>query len=103
MVSTVLRICTNYGFFFCSRANSKTGESTPTSKLQIYSLTAHQVIKTIDFGEGPDYELSTLDVNERGIVVVRNDIKEFIVVLFWSLIQQLFPCTTGLEFPRRNY
>ncbi|KAG0053017.1 Breast carcinoma amplified sequence 3 [Gryganskiella cystojenkinii] len=49
--------------------NTKAGDSTPTSKLQIYSLTAHKIIKTVDFGEGPDYELSTLDVNERGLVV----------------------------------
>ncbi|KAG0346931.1 Breast carcinoma amplified sequence 3 [Podila humilis] len=38
-------------------------------KLQIYSLTSHQIIKTIDFGDGPDDDVSALDINERGLVV----------------------------------
>ncbi|KAF9933713.1 Breast carcinoma amplified sequence 3 [Linnemannia zychae] len=38
-------------------------------KLEIYSLATHQVVKTLDFGEGPDYDISALDVNERGLVV----------------------------------
>ncbi|KAF9111170.1 hypothetical protein BGX27_005311 [Mortierella sp. AM989] len=44
------------------------GTSAP-KKLQIYSLATHQVIKTLDVGEGPDSDISALDVSERGIVV----------------------------------
>ncbi|KAF9950494.1 hypothetical protein BGZ72_007866 [Mortierella alpina] len=51
-----------------SKNTSESGEPLP-KKLQIYSLTTHQVVKTLDFGEGPDYDISALDVNERGIVV----------------------------------
>lgn len=48
---------------------SESGEPLP-KKLQIYSLTTHQIVKTLDFGEGPDYDISALDVNERALVVV---------------------------------
>ncbi|KAF9429785.1 hypothetical protein BGZ94_009479 [Podila epigama] len=37
-------------------------------KLTIYSLTSHQVVKTIDFGDA-NYDVSAVDVCERGLVV----------------------------------
>ncbi|KAI1315027.1 hypothetical protein EDD11_001366 [Mortierella claussenii] len=51
-----------------SNNSAEDGASTP-KKLQIYSLAKHQVVKKLDFGEGPDYDISALDVSERGIVV----------------------------------
>ncbi|KAF9910446.1 Breast carcinoma amplified sequence 3 [Linnemannia zychae] len=51
-------------------SNKRTDDGhTSHKKLEIYSLATHQVVKTLDFGEGPDYEISALDVNERGLVV----------------------------------
>ncbi|KAI9232248.1 MAG: hypothetical protein BYD32DRAFT_173404 [Podila humilis] len=38
-------------------------------KLQIYSLASHQIIKTIDFGDGPDYDVSAVDVSERAVAL----------------------------------
>ncbi|KAG0029592.1 Breast carcinoma amplified sequence 3 [Podila clonocystis] len=51
-------------------SNNKSDESVSGQrKLQIYSLASHQIIKTIDFGDGPDYDVSAVDVNERAVVV----------------------------------
>lgn len=53
------------------RSSSSTGDGAFASKkAQIYSLATHKVVETLDFGEGPDHDISALDVNERGIVVV---------------------------------
>lgn len=53
------------------RSNNKTDEGVSGQrKLQIYSLASHQIVKTIDFGDGPDYDVSAVDVNERAVVVV---------------------------------
>ncbi|KAG0264146.1 hypothetical protein BG011_007414 [Mortierella polycephala] len=51
-----------------SNGKDEDGRSSP-KKLQIYSLASLKVIKTLDFGEGPDYDISAMDVNERGLVV----------------------------------
>ncbi|KAG0293146.1 hypothetical protein BGZ98_002308 [Dissophora globulifera] len=51
-----------------SSNNTDDGASAP-KRLQIYSLVTQQVVKTLDFGEGPDSDISALDVSERGIVV----------------------------------
>ncbi|KAF9100012.1 Breast carcinoma amplified sequence 3 [Mortierella sp. AD031] len=51
-------------------SNKKTDDGDVShKKLEIYSLATHQVVKTLDFGEGPDYDISALDVNERGLVL----------------------------------
>ncbi|KAF9203977.1 hypothetical protein BGZ49_005838 [Haplosporangium sp. Z 27] len=46
-----------------------TEDSISAKKLQIYSLATHQVIKTLDFGDGPDSDISSVSVSERAIVV----------------------------------
>jgi hypothetical protein len=59
--------------FVANSSNKRTDDGrTSHKKLEIYSLATHQVVKTPDFGEGPDYDISALDVNERGLVVVRS-------------------------------
>ncbi|KAF9359031.1 hypothetical protein BGX34_008573 [Mortierella sp. NVP85] len=51
-------------------SSSDTEDGTSASKkLLIYSLATHRIVETVDFGEGSDYDISALDVNERGIVV----------------------------------
>ncbi|KAF9963460.1 hypothetical protein BGZ65_003233 [Modicella reniformis] len=62
-------LCTNR--FSRSSRSTEDGTSAPR-KLQIYSLASHRVVETLDFGEGPDHDISAIDVNERGIVVALN-------------------------------
>ncbi|KAF8924325.1 hypothetical protein EDD21DRAFT_390313, partial [Dissophora ornata] len=50
-------------------SNSNDDGASAPKRLEIYSLATHKVIKTLDFGEGPDSDISALDVSERGIVV----------------------------------
>ncbi|KAG0210436.1 hypothetical protein BGX28_009345, partial [Mortierella sp. GBA30] len=63
----LMAVVMSNGYF---RSSNKSDGSEPyPKKIQIYSLATHQIVKTLDFGEGPDYDISALDVNERGLVV----------------------------------
>lgn len=57
-------------FSYCRSSNKSDEGVSGQKKLQIYSLASHQIIKTIDFGDGPDYDVSAVDVSERAVVVV---------------------------------